>query len=143
MFSHVLSSLQSNVANPTPMAGPRRVTHPVCGPFLYPSYNGLDPFGDSSSYFEWLNGMGMGMGVNDNQFNNTKRGAVPPRSTRRTSTDISMPDYIPLKSNSQCEEQQHPQGAFSQDDDKQTMQLKVPTNTPTAVDVGSYQNDGR
>jgi hypothetical protein len=86
-------------------------------------------------------GLGMGSGVGDGQSNNTARSAFALKGTRRTSTDISMPDYVPMKSDSLCSESQYFHGTYTDDDERQATQLKVPTNTPTTADLG-YQQDG-
>ncbi|KAG8413583.1 hypothetical protein J3458_012658 [Metarhizium acridum] len=140
-LSHAMNSFQGTGTSSVLVAGGRRVTHPVYGPCLYPAENGLDPFGNAGSYFEWLNCMDMGMtaAVGDNHFN-LNRSSAAQRSTRRTSTDVSMPDYIPAKSDSQGVEQQLAPETFPDEDGRQNAQCKVPTNAPTA-DV-EYKREG-
>lgn len=140
--THTPNSFPVEATNPVFAAGGRRVTYPVCGPISYPGQGGFDPFGDAGSYFEWLKAMGMGMNTGNDQYDNMARCTVAPKSTRRTSTDISMPDYVSTKSSSQCAEQRPGIGAFPQDDGNEAEQLKVPTNTPTTIVDSGNQRDG-
>lgn len=76
----------------------------------------------------------------DNHFN-PNHSSVAQRSTRRTSTDVSMPDYVPAKSDSQCVEQQLAPEPFPGEDGRQSEQSKAPINAPSA-DV-EHKREGR
>lgn len=80
--------------------------------------------------------MGLGMA------GNLMRNGITPRHDRMTNSDVSMPDYVPLGSSGQFTDEPLA-GGLAQDGDKQTMNLKVPTNTPTAVDMTSHDREGR
>ncbi|OAA34782.1 hypothetical protein NOR_08294 [Metarhizium rileyi] len=142
-FSHAVDPTQSAGTNSALIAGGRRVTHPAYGPFLYPTHNGSDLFGQPGPYFQWLNdmSMSMGLGTESNQFINATRGSATQKSTTRTSTDVSMSDYVPMSSNGQCAEQQVAPETLPDEGERHSTQPKVPTNTPTTADVG-YKRDG-
>ncbi|KHN96024.1 uncharacterized protein MAM_06129 [Metarhizium album ARSEF 1941] len=143
-LNRAMNSFQATGASSALVSGGRRVTHPVYGPCFHSAQHGLDAFGNAGSYFEWLNGMDVSMsaGVGDHHCNNLTRTSVAQRSKRRTSTDVSMPDYIPVKSDSQCAEQQMAPETFPCEDGRQNAQHKVPANTSTASDIG-YKREGR
>lgn len=63
------------------------------------------------------------------------------RSTKKSSTDKSMPDYVPFDPVNDLLGR-HAGGGQTQDEEKQLGHLKVPTNTPTAPDFDNYNKDG-
>ncbi|KJZ80068.1 hypothetical protein HIM_00782 [Hirsutella minnesotensis 3608] len=119
--------------------GPRRSTHPACSAISHAKGASSDPFAEANSYLGWLSGIGMN-GVE------ASRSAVYPRFSRRTSTDISMPDYTPLE----CGDQQPALppdctmglAGLRQDDDEGYGHPRVPTNTPTASGQSSHDSEG-
>jgi len=80
--------------------------------------------------------MGLGMA------GNFMRNGIAPRQDRLTSSDISMPDYVPLVSNGQFTDEALA-GSLAQEGEKQAANLKVPTNTPTAADMTSHDREGK
>ncbi|KAG5926474.1 hypothetical protein E4U42_003273 [Claviceps africana] len=123
-----------NWTNPKLLIGNRRATHPNCGTGAYPGFRNADWYG-SAAYQDYWAAMGLGMA------GNLMRNGVMPRHDRMTSSDISMPDYVPLGSSGQLTDEA-PAGNVAQDGDKQAVSLKVPTNTPTAVDMMGREREG-
>lgn len=139
---HVLGFPISGVPKPPASFGMRRVTHPTFG--LIPDGKGVpvDSFGDVSAYFEWLSTMGMGSG--DATWINTQ-GTPHPRVTRKSSTDISMPDYTPFDSDNQLAataERPIFVSGVRQEEDDASGHMTVPTNTPTASGQADHEQDG-
>ncbi|POR34960.1 Uncharacterized protein TPAR_04843 [Tolypocladium paradoxum] len=124
---------QSALPNPSTSTGTRRVTHPVCNTLAYANNASSDHFGDAHSYFEWLSGIGMGVTDMNRGEGQVK---VHRRLARRTSTDISMPDYVEIA------EQPLYMPGLRQDDDGHFSNMKVPTNTPTTSGYGGCEQDG-
>ncbi|KAG6008129.1 hypothetical protein E4U43_000212 [Claviceps pusilla] len=122
-------------SNPKMLIGSRRATHPNCSTVAYPGFGNSDWYG-SAAYQDYWTAMGLGMA------GNLMRNGITPRHDRMTNSDISMPDYVPLGSSGQFTDEPLA-GGLAQDGDKQTMNLKVPTNTPTAVDMTSHDREGR
>ncbi|PHH76432.1 hypothetical protein CDD80_1541 [Ophiocordyceps camponoti-rufipedis] len=116
--------------------GPRRATLPVCSTMAYAKAVPSDAFGDTNAYFEWLNGMGMSVG--DVQRAGSQAFAQH-RNARRSSTDISMPDYTPMELSEGLTDQQSMLAGMRQDEDDSSGHLRVPTNTPTASGHGGHQ----
>ncbi|GAO19344.1 hypothetical protein UVI_02008740 [Ustilaginoidea virens] len=135
--------LQGYLSNPAVLADSRRLaTHPIFGLIPYQNFNPTDCLGDASSYSEWLTGMGMGMAENQPQAA-AAHGAFASRSARRSSTDTSMPDYVPVENGNPVAEQQQYSARLPQDDDKQGSHAKVRTNTPTTATTSSLGNCDR
>ena len=126
--SYSQSALRSSSENP----GKRRATQPVCGS-LDDSNAASDPFAGTSAYFEWLKGITAGACDT-----NRREGQVKAhrRLARRTSTDISMPDYVDI-----LEQPLYAPGPRHEDDGPSNT-LQVPTNTPTTSGYGGYEQDG-
>ncbi|KND90082.1 hypothetical protein TOPH_05293 [Tolypocladium ophioglossoides CBS 100239] len=124
---------QGALPNPSTNAGTRRATHPVCSTLAYANTASSGPFGEANNYFEWLSGIGMGVADVNRGEGQVK---VHRRLARRTSTDISMPDYVEIA------EQPLYMPGLRQDDDGHSSSLKVPTNTPTTSGYGSCEQDG-
>lgn len=135
-------SLHGVMGKPLTSSGIRRVTHPAFGAASRAKVVATDPFGDANLYFEWLNGIGMGVndaGRADNQ------GNPPQRMARRMSTDISMPDFTPLDSGDQLAPPAEGDSFIPcqrQEEDDASGHLRVPTNTPTASGRASHEQDG-
>lgn len=96
---------------------------------LLPSSNTVasDPFVEANAYFEWLNGIGLGLNGSNSSLN-------PPdadRSVRKSNTDTSMPDYT--SSNEASLLPGDGQNAFAAkvSSDTDATHMKVPSNTPT------------
>ncbi|PFH58101.1 hypothetical protein XA68_14146 [Ophiocordyceps unilateralis] len=123
--------------------GSRRATLPVCGTLPFAKAVPSDVMGDANSYFEWLSGMGMG--VADAQRAGAQ-GFSQHRSARRSSTDISMPDYTPMElSEGLAAPMEQPPllVGMRQDEEDGSGHLRVPTNTPTASgQAGHQEQDG-
>lgn len=122
-----------NFANATTIIGNRRATHPNCGTVTYPGFRNPDLF-TSAPYFDYWNNMGLGMA------GNLMRNGITSRIDRISSSDTSMPDYIPVGQGSQYLDEQIT-GNLPHDGEKQTANLKVPTNTPTAADMGGCEKE--
>ncbi|RDA91100.1 hypothetical protein CP533_6698 [Ophiocordyceps camponoti-saundersi (nom. inval.)] len=122
--------------------GSRRATLPVCSSVPY-GKAAAEFLGDTNAYFEWLSGMGTG--VADVQ-RNVGQGFSQQRSARRSSTDISMPDYTSMELSEGLAapiEQSHVPGVMRQEEEESSGHLRVPTNTPTASgQVGNQDQDG-
>lgn len=105
------------------------------GGLLSVGNNTADPFSDSNAYFEWLGGMGMGIGLGESAGISGQSAGSQQRPRRKTSTDVSMPDYSSSSShNTQMPvitEQQFVVSNARQEDDSVITPWKVPTNTPT------------
>ncbi|KAG5976923.1 hypothetical protein E4U55_007157 [Claviceps digitariae] len=123
-----------NWMNPKMLIGNRRATHPNCSTVGYPGFGNPDWYG-SAPYQDYWTAMGLGMAEN------LMRNGITPRHDRMTSSDISMPDYVPLGTNGQFTDEPLA-GSLVQDGEKQSANLKVPTNTPTAADVTSHDREG-
>lgn len=80
--------------------------------------------------------MGLGMA------GNYMRSGITHKNNRMTSTDTSMPDYVPVGSDGQLMDEPLVNN-LAQDGEKHVANLKVPTNTPTAADTGSCEKEGR
>ncbi|RDA86305.1 hypothetical protein CP532_5663 [Ophiocordyceps camponoti-leonardi (nom. inval.)] len=125
--------------------GSRRATLPVCSsiPHGKAAAAAADGPGDTDAYFEWLNGMGTG--ISDAQ-RTGGQGFSQQRNTRRSSTDISMPDYTSMEFSEGIPaplEQPHLPGGMRQEEEESSGHLRVPTNTPTASgQVGNQEHDG-
>lgn len=124
---------QSALPNPSTNAGRRRATQPASGTLSYANNASSDPFGEASAYFEWLSGIGMGVADMNRGEGHAK---VHRRLARRTSTDISMPDYVEIA------EQPLYMPGLRREDDGASSTLKVPTNTPTTSGYGGCEQDG-
>lgn len=103
-------------------------TQAIFGGGIPPGYN-HPAFEDSAAYFEWLGNMGMAMN------NAPVPGQGNPsfvRKGRKTSTDTSMPDYVPMHSGSISfpTNDQFVMANFQVEDDSFMEHLKVPSNTP-------------
>jgi hypothetical protein len=98
---------------------------------------GADPFIEANAYFEWLNGMGMGL---NNDILPTRGSRQTTRNDRKSSTDVSMPDYLPsdqvIQLNGDSFDLKH-------DEDSSTIHMKVPTNTPTACSNELVEQGGK
>lgn len=144
--AYPMPAIQGAMGNPATNSNARRATHPSCGILSSLNNNQSDPFGDVNAYFEWLSSMGMGM-ADANTRDEAQQNPGLSRSARRTSTDISMPDYVSLNSGGQAAvppEQSVSLSSFRQDEDSQCGSLKVPTNTPTTGGGhGSCDQEGR
>ncbi|GAB0136942.1 hypothetical protein EsDP_00005226 [Epichloe bromicola] len=122
-----------NFTNATTIIGNRRATHPNCGTVMYPGFRNPDLF-TSAPYLDYWNSMGLGMA------GNLMRNGITSRIDRISSSDTSMPDYIPVGPGSQILDEQIT-GNLPHDGEKQTVNLKVPTNTPTAADMGGCEKE--
>ena len=93
-------------------------------------------FGDSSAYTGWLDEMDTDQVM---QMSN--------RNSRKSNTDTSMPDYEPCRRNNNAGSIGHDAqffgGNFRPEDDGYSVNLKVPTNTPTTTGQGRYELEGR
>ncbi|KAG6004399.1 hypothetical protein E4U21_001119 [Claviceps maximensis] len=123
-----------NWTNPKMLTGNRRATVPNCGTVAHPGFGNPDWYGNAS-YQDYWTAMGLGMA------GNIMRNGITPRHDRLTGSDISMPDYVPLVAHGQVTDEQLA-GTLAQDGEKQTANLKVPTNTPTTADVTSHDRQG-
>lgn len=101
-----------------------------------PTTIGVDPFIEANAYFEWLSGMGMGVSA-DTGTGHASRPAI--RDGRKSSTDISMPDYLPSDQLIQLDGDPF---ELKHDENTSITQLKVPTNTPTPCDNVSAEQRG-
>ncbi|RCI09046.1 hypothetical protein L249_5145 [Ophiocordyceps polyrhachis-furcata BCC 54312] len=122
--------------------GSRRATLPVCSSLPHGKAT-ADGLGDTNAYIEWLTGMGTG--VVDAQ-RTGGQGFSQHRNPRRSSTDISMPDYTSMEFSEGIPaplEQPHLPSGLRQEEEESSGHLRVPTNTPTASgQVGNQEQDG-
>ncbi|KAI9158061.1 hypothetical protein HJFPF1_06048 [Paramyrothecium foliicola] len=100
-----------------------------------------DPFAESNAYFEWLNGMGMGMDGGEIVGSTGPTAARYSRSKRKTSADINMQDYLSNGPTPMLTEQQFALSNLPTDDEGNIAHWKVPTNTPTTSGAGNCDAD--
>lgn len=122
-----------NFTNATTIIGNRRATHPNCGTVAYPGFGNPDLF-TSAAYFDYWDNLGLGMA------GNLMRNGITSRIGRISNSDTSMPDYIPAGPGSQFLDEQIT-GNLPHGGEKQTVNPKVPTNTPTAADIGGCEKE--
>lgn len=102
-----------------------------------------DVFHNSRAYFDWLGNTGIGtndtthMSFEEDNTNSKLQGI------RKTSTDISMPDYMTLSYSDRnpCPDPQFVPSHL-QDEESNTGHTKVPENTPTPRGMGSDDSEG-
>ena len=102
-----------------------------------PVIMGADPFIEANAYFEWLSGMGMNL---TNDILSARGGRHAVRNDRKSSTDVSMPDYLPSDQVIQLDEDPFD---LKHDEDSSTVHMKVPTNTPTACGNELVEQEGK
>lgn len=122
------------------------MNHPGLDCFAYGSNNnGMGSFTDENIYMDWFSGGGFGFGAAN------QPGALGfptnfKRNERKSSTDVSMPDYIPYGDITQQQqaaaESQFSLATFRFEDDSYLRQFKVPTNTPTGGGAEACQREG-
>lgn len=96
--------------------------------FNFTDANVADPFANRNTDFElWMRNATV-------SGNPEEGGTTHIRSTRRTSTDISMPDYTPMNTGAT-----EAPGVREEDG---SAHLRVPANTPTASATGNFEHDG-
>ena len=96
-----------------------------------PSGSGFpDPFTETA-YLEWVNSLGLAQNADSGD----ARAVWPPffarNSSKQSSTDISMPDYLSSQSGQNVGPESMLMSGTSLEDEMQVGSLKVPTNTPT------------
>ncbi|KAK7421238.1 hypothetical protein QQX98_002370 [Neonectria punicea] len=107
-----------------------------------PGFEGPGLFEDSSSYFDWLGSMNMGLDDVSAQLLSTNSKA---RRSRKTATDISMPDYPSSGHGGQTSisgDASFTMSSFQPEDDINPGHLKVPSNTPTTGGQSVYESEG-
>ncbi|KAH6995844.1 hypothetical protein BKA56DRAFT_666130 [Ilyonectria sp. MPI-CAGE-AT-0026] len=132
MIQGIMSEISANCGsrNPGPPAYPLEEPHSLGGPSL---------FEDSNTYFEWLASVNMGMNDIAPPFIPT---ASKSRRSRKTSTDISMPDYTSTHGGQTSTSGDAPFTVASfQPEDDVNSGPKVPSNTPTEG-RGVYESEG-
>ncbi|KAH7150253.1 hypothetical protein B0J13DRAFT_673958 [Dactylonectria estremocensis] len=130
----VMSEISGNASS----RNPGSIDCPVEGP---PGLGGPCMFPDTNAYFEWLGSMNMGMGDAAPSFIPT---ASKSRKSRKSSTDISMPDYASSAYGSQMPFSggtPFAMASFQHEDDLNMAHLKVPSNTPTGPQ-SVYESEG-
>ncbi|KAJ3484820.1 hypothetical protein NLG97_g6963 [Lecanicillium saksenae] len=93
-----------------------------------------DPFVDSNVYFEWINGIDTGLSGGTHS---TTNALAASRVLRKSSTDISMPDYVSWTQTPPLLENQQEDSAARISSDHDATHMKVPTNTPTACNLSA------
>ncbi|KAF7561416.1 hypothetical protein G7046_g2725 [Stylonectria norvegica] len=132
----VIQGIMSNSSTSSPTKGPM-LSMP-----LGAGHVGPDPFGNSNAYFEWLSTMGMGMGMND-AANAGQTSSSGMRNTRRTSTDVSMPDYPSQAGQFALSGDGHVTlPTFQPEDAFCGGHMKVPTNTPITATQSTCKPGG-
>ena len=128
-------TMMQGAMNNTTGRDARHHSQPAGGLLSVGNNNSPDPFSDSNAYFEWLGGMGMGIGLGESAGISGQSAGSQQRPRRKTSTDVSMPDYSSSSShNTQMPvitEQQFVVSNARHEDDSVIAPWKVPTNTPT------------
>ncbi|KAH7134076.1 hypothetical protein EDB81DRAFT_902876 [Dactylonectria macrodidyma] len=130
----IMSEISGNAGsrNPGPIDCSMEAPPGLGGPCMFP---------DSSAYFEWISSIDMGTGDAPPSFLNT---ASKSRRSRKSSTDISMPDYatsthggqIPFSGGTSFT-----MASFQHENESDTSHLKVPSNTPTGPQ-SVYESEG-
>ncbi|KAJ6785421.1 hypothetical protein PWT90_06648 [Aphanocladium album] len=98
-----------------------------------------DPFVESHVYLEWLNGIDAGL---DSGPHSTMDPHATSRALRKSSTDISMPDYVSWTQTPPLRESQHEDSAAMISSESDATHMKVPTNTPTACNLSATGTEG-
>lgn len=132
MIQGIMSEISANCGSrtPGPPAYPLEESHNLGGPSL---------FEDSNAYFEWLASANMGMNDIAPPFIPTTSKS---RRSRKTSTDISMPDYTSTHGGQTSTSGDAPFTVASfQPEDDVNSSPKVPSNTPTEG-RGVYESEG-
>ncbi|KFA53751.1 hypothetical protein S40293_01699 [Stachybotrys chartarum IBT 40293] len=106
--------------------------------------DGPDPFGEANAYFDWLGGIGMGMGLTEASSSTGRLPGLHSHAGRKSSTDISMPDYVSSAnggSNHFDNEQQQFMPDFLKHDSN-IGQWKAPNSTPATTTFRRHENEG-
>lgn len=136
MIQGVMTDVSANSARKYPdLSGNTVVDVP-------PGFEGPGLFEDSSTYFDWLGNMNVGVSEVSSRFPAT---TSKTRRSRKTNTDTSMPDYASSGHGGQMSlsgDAPFTMSSFQPEDDINPGHLKVPSNTSTTIGQSVYDSEG-